>query len=51
MTACGFTAGSHFDVLDLTDQLIDAGADHVVGSMKDLAIRREHEGNEQQQLF
>ena len=38
MTACGFTAGSHFDVLDLTDQLIDAGADHIVGSMKDLAI-------------
>jgi HAD superfamily hydrolase (TIGR01509 family) len=41
MTACGFTGGSHFAVLDLTHELIGAGADHVVGSMKDLSIHVE----------
>lgn len=33
MTACGFTGGSHFSVMDLTDDLRGAGADFVVNSM------------------
>lgn len=39
MTAYGFTGGSHFALLDRTQQLLDAGADRIVGSMCEL---REH---------
>jgi HAD superfamily hydrolase (TIGR01509 family) len=39
MTAFGFTAGSHFAVLNQTEALIGAGADAIVGSMRELQSR------------
>ena len=39
MTAYGFTAGSHFAVLDQTQELLGAGADRIIGSMKELQSR------------
>lgn len=36
MTACGFTAGSHFSILDNTAALVDAGADYILTSMGEL---------------
>lgn len=39
MTAYGFTAGSHFDITDQTQELLRAGADRIIGSMKELQAR------------
>jgi HAD superfamily hydrolase (TIGR01509 family) len=39
MTAYGFTAGSHFAVMDQTHELLGAGADCIIGSMKELQAR------------
>jgi HAD superfamily hydrolase (TIGR01509 family) len=39
MTAWGFTAGSHFAVLDRAPHLVGAGADGIIGSMDDLRAR------------
>jgi HAD superfamily hydrolase (TIGR01509 family) len=39
MTAYGFTAGSHFSVLDQTQDLLGAGADRIIGSMQELRAR------------
>ncbi|MBA3772400.1 MAG: HAD family hydrolase [Ramlibacter sp.] len=36
MTAYGFNGGSHFSVLDQTQALVEAGADRIVGSMKEI---------------
>jgi len=36
MTVYGFNGGSHFDVLDQTHKLVEAGADRVIGSMGEL---------------
>lgn len=38
MTAFGLTAGSHFAVLDQKRALLDAGADRLLGSWRELAI-------------
>jgi HAD superfamily hydrolase (TIGR01509 family) len=39
MTAYGFTAGSHYAVLDQTQGLLGAGADLIIGSMQELRAR------------
>jgi HAD superfamily hydrolase (TIGR01509 family) len=39
MTAVAFTGGSHFQVMDQTQSLLDAGASCVVPSMEDLRVR------------
>jgi HAD superfamily hydrolase (TIGR01509 family) len=36
MTAIGFTGGSHYAILDITDQLIEVGADHIVAAMPEM---------------
>ena len=38
MTAFGLTAGSHFAVLDQRRALLDAGADRLLGSWRELAM-------------
>lgn len=39
MTAYGFTAGSHFAVIDQEPALLGAGADRIIGSMHELQSR------------
>jgi HAD superfamily hydrolase (TIGR01509 family) len=38
MTAFGLTAGSHFDILDQRSELLEAGADRLLASLRDLAM-------------
>ena len=38
MTAVGFTGGSHYAIVDITDQLIAAGADRIVAAVPDMPV-------------
>ena len=42
MTAYGFTGGSHYAVVDQTEDLLGAGADRIVGSMRALRASIAH---------